>query len=248
MKIYVLSDLHLEFEGFEPPDKDVDVVVLAGDIHVESEGLLWAIDKFQDIPVIYVLGNHEYYETHKREHLASIKKIASGSNVQILENETTTIMGVQFLCCTLWTDFSLHGNPRAAKSVATRYISDYEAIKYGTSNRKIKTSDVARFHCQSVRWLSDEIEKRNHIKRIVVTHHAPSRQSLPDKLKDDKIGAAYASDLEDLVMESKAGLWIHGHIHNQNDYTIGQTRVISNPRGYSDEPNPEFIPDLVLEV
>jgi len=34
MKIRVLSDLHLEFRDWVPPESDADVVVLAGDIHV----------------------------------------------------------------------------------------------------------------------------------------------------------------------------------------------------------------------
>ena len=34
MKLQILSDLHLEFAGFEPPRPDADVVVLAGDIGV----------------------------------------------------------------------------------------------------------------------------------------------------------------------------------------------------------------------
>ena len=43
-------------------------------------------------------------------------------------------------------------------------------------------------------------------------------------------------------------LWIHGHIHDSHDYTIGNTRVIANPRGYIDELNPNFDPELVIEV
>jgi len=26
--------------------------------------------------------------------------------------------------------------------------------------------------------------------------------------------------------------WISGHVHHNNDYMIGATRMISNPRGY----------------
>jgi Icc-related predicted phosphoesterase len=27
-------------------------------------------------------------------------------------------------------------------------------------------------------------------------------------------------------------LWIHGHVHESFEYTIGQTKVACNPRGY----------------
>ena len=29
-----------------------------------------------------------------------------------------------------------------------------------------------------------------------------------------------------------ARLWLHGHVHVQHDYRVGNTRVVSNPRGH----------------
>jgi len=37
MKLHILNDLHIEFEDFDPPATDADVVVLAGDIGVGME-------------------------------------------------------------------------------------------------------------------------------------------------------------------------------------------------------------------
>lgn len=42
MKIRILSDLHLEFQDFKPPEVPSDVVVLAGDIDIKSRGIAWA--------------------------------------------------------------------------------------------------------------------------------------------------------------------------------------------------------------
>ncbi|WP_255533935.1 hypothetical protein [Polynucleobacter bastaniensis] len=39
MKIHVLSDLHLEFADFSPALNVADVIVLAGDISLRSEGI-----------------------------------------------------------------------------------------------------------------------------------------------------------------------------------------------------------------
>ena len=48
---------------------------------------------------------------------------------------------------------------------------------------------------------------------------------------------------------SRAPLWVHGHTHDSADYTIGATRVLCNPRGYSGvELNPRFDPNLLVEV
>jgi predicted phosphodiesterase len=61
MNIQLLSDLHVEFDGFAPEKTDADMVVLAGDIHVDGETMQWALESF-DKPVILVLGNHDYYQ------------------------------------------------------------------------------------------------------------------------------------------------------------------------------------------
>jgi hypothetical protein len=36
-------------------------VILADDIHIGQKGIDWAKANFQDKPLIYVFGNHEYY-------------------------------------------------------------------------------------------------------------------------------------------------------------------------------------------
>jgi hypothetical protein len=42
---------------------------------------------------------------------------------------------------------------------------------------------------------------------------------------------------------------IHGHLHRPADYLIGDTRIISNPRGYPDEiKDTSFDPALVLDL
>jgi Icc-related predicted phosphoesterase len=82
----------------------------------------------------------------------------------------------------------------------------------------------------------------------VVTHHAPSPQSVPSQFRNDPLNPAYASNLEPFIAECGAVLWIHGHIHHRADFTVGGTRVIANPRGYPIEPHTGFDPSFVVEV
>jgi predicted phosphodiesterase len=63
MRFALYSDLHLEIKAWVPPVLDVDVVILAGDIGSHTHGLIWAAASFQQ-PVIFVAGNHEYYDAH----------------------------------------------------------------------------------------------------------------------------------------------------------------------------------------
>ncbi len=64
MKIISCSDLHLEFgSNFMPPaDTDADVMILAGDILTcKDYSPLSRFLKNWHKPVLYVMGNHEYY-------------------------------------------------------------------------------------------------------------------------------------------------------------------------------------------
>jgi Icc-related predicted phosphoesterase len=62
------------------------------------------------------------------------------------------------------------------------------------------------------------------------------------------VSAAFASSLDEFVAASGVRIWVHGHLHDSADYSIGSTRVICNPRGYPEELNAGFQPGLVVEV
>jgi len=112
MRIHVLSDLHLEEQPFTPDAGDADVVVLAGDIHNGAAGIEWAEQVF-GVPVLYLAGNHEYYDGEFDAVQAAMSAAARGSPVDLLDCSERIIDGVRFLGCTLWTDYSLA--PEAAR-------------------------------------------------------------------------------------------------------------------------------------
>jgi Icc-related predicted phosphoesterase len=89
---------------------------------------------------------------------------------------------------------------------------------------------------------------RNGEKIVIVTHHAPSPQSIPPSFQESAFNPSFASDMTRFITESKAKLWIHGHIHSHSDYTVGGTRILANPRGYPGESKTGFDPGLVVEV
>jgi predicted phosphodiesterase len=101
MRIQVLNDLHLETGPKDIKATDADVVVLAGDIGVGASGLHWAREQFSGKPVVYVLGNHEFYHQSIPELTFELKKRCNNGNVHILENETFEFDGYTFLGCTL---------------------------------------------------------------------------------------------------------------------------------------------------
>jgi Icc-related predicted phosphoesterase len=247
MRIHILSDLHLEFAPFQPNNVDADVVVIAGDVHTGINGINWILQTFSVKPVIYVLGNHEYYGQKLQKLIANVKEIAHDTNVHVLDNDQTEIEDVVFLGATLWTDFRLMGDPVVAGAIAQAGMNDCRRIRLLPNYRRFLPKDARALHAQSLQWLGQQMENARGKKIVVVTHHAPSPRSIPGRFDGDPLNAAFASKLDHFVTDCGAALWIHGHIHHHSDYTIGSTRVIANPRGYPSEPNIGFDPTLVVE-
>jgi predicted phosphodiesterase len=264
VRLHILNDLHLEFARW-PKEVDVnaidaDVTVLAGDIGVGLEGVTWALAVFRR-PVIYVLGNHEYYgQRLMSELLAAARAKCRGMHVHVLENDAVVIDGVRFLGCTLWTDFALfeedERNARAMEEAGMK-MGDFRHIMagrrdggYGKNKLIPFTPAMARKrHLVSRAWLEGELAKHHDGPTVVVTHHAPSARSLSYQEPSWLMDAAYASNFEHLMGREQVRLWVHGHTHLATDYEIEGTRVVSNPRGYvPGEVVGEFKPELVVRV
>jgi len=247
MKIQILSDLHIEFGEFEYEDTGSDVVIFAGDIGVGLEGLNWIKSLNIDKPVIYVLGNHEYYH-HEIGLVKEIKSCAQ-ENIHVLNDDVIEIGGVRFLGSTLWTDFLLFGETDKYYSVqhAKKGMADFEVIKL--KGKRFSPEDSIQLHEKSRDWLKCMLSIPFEGKTVVVTHHLPSEKSVPPRFSKDMLTPAFASNLEELMDEGRVALWIHGHTHDAYDYEIYGTRIVCNPRGYFGyERTDNFHSDLVIEI
>ncbi len=252
MKILIYSDLHLEFADYCAPAADYDVVILAGDIHLGADGVHWARREFPDVPVIYICGNHEYYRGEIESVHQQLREAAAGSQVRFCENETVRIDDIRFICATLWTDFAVQGNKEINMIQAGGMMNDYRLIRFGGS--VLQPYDTECFHQASRQFLASELSAgaEGVSKTVVVTHHAPSARSLVGKRVGDALCNAYASSLDWMMHEFAPDLWIHGHTHESVDYRIGETRVISNPRGYARKANAhgnrDFKPVCIIDL
>lgn len=255
MKMAIYSDLHLEFGKFVPPALDADVVILAGDIGKKHYGLRWAAETFPKQQIVHVAGNHEFYGERHDCVLSYLRKEQKryGGRAHFLNNDEIVIEGVRFLGSTLWTDFALFGDDlrERAMVVAGNLMNDYFRIRKGPSlegrTSRLEPADTLRFHQRSVSWLSKRLSESFDGPTVVVTHHAPSFASIPVEFRENRVSAAYASNLEHLVEQSD--WWIHGHTHSSLNYQVGNATVLCNPRGYSGyEMNPQFQHDLVVEI
>jgi len=248
MKLHILSDLHLGFSPMQAENVDADLVILAGDIHEGAAGVRWARKQF-DCPVLYVPGNHEYYQTEwtMDELLCEMRYEAEDTQVHVLDCDSIEISGVRFLGTTLWTD--LHDKPfNGIECGVLGSDTGYIRVAKG----KGFTSDIAQPLFEKNRaWLKSELAKPFAGRTVVVTHHAPSGQSLHTQFAFNPWNSCFITDMEALMGDG-IDLWVHGHTHSNFDYSIKGTRVICNPRGYTNSfggtENPVFDPGLVVAL
>ena len=244
VRIRPLSDLHFNRREIELPDVAADLVVLAGDIHCGTKGVIEAKSRFPGSPVLYVLGNHEYYHQDILRTVQAMEQAAAGSNVHILERRSIELCGVAFFGCTLWTDFNLTGDAAAAKQ---SWRSESSRIWFGREDVAFSPELALQFHQLSLEALKQASAAAKG-RLVIITHHAPSRRSLSEAQLGKPSAGAFAVDCEKLIEQSGAVLWIHGHTHRHVDYRIGRTRILSNPLGYEKEKDTGFDPTLCIEV
>lgn len=262
MKITIASDVHLEFGMLNLVNPGADVLVLAGDIMIAQDlhdhtpesiaktlsqttklgSRQLAAQKFRNFlkqaseqfrHVIYVAGNHEFYHGKWHASLNHIRhECEQWTNVTFLENETCTIDDVVFVGATLWTD--MNNNDWHTKYHIKHAMSDFRVIKNDQNGfHSITPDDVIMRHRESLEFIKSAVAATVDKKVVVVTHHAPSDQSVAVCYQDDTLmNGGYRSNLEDFILDSNIALWLHGHTHHDFDYMMGNTRVVCNPRGY----------------
>ena len=233
MRIYFLSDVHLEVASYAPPRTGADLVVLAGDIHNGAAGIEWARATF-DGTILYVAGNHEYYDGEFGTVQDGLAAAASRNGVRLLDCTEHIEGDVRFLGCTLWTDYSLvplEHRARVIENSRTRN-PDFEAIRYGT--RKFAPEDAIALATRHRGWLEERLDEPCAGTTVVITHFAPHPLSIAPFYANHPANPSFVLDLAQMM--GRAALWIHGHTHTRFDYRVRGTRVVCNPRGYPGEP------------
>ena len=262
MKIAVCSDLHLEFGGLILTNTDnADVLILSGDICVAKDLLELGSpmskseaihdffkncsDEFKH--VIYIVGNHEHYHGDFRDTVSDLKyNLHYLQNLYILDKETVTLEGVTFVGGTLWTD--MNGEDPMTLNAIGSMMNDFRCVK--NSNKKVSFRDadghfherVAKFspqdavedHRKMVDYIRHVVQGQDNKKFVVVGHHAPSRISTHPKYQNETLmNGGYSSTLDFFIeAHPQIKLWTHGHTHEVFDYTLNETRIVCNPRGY----------------
>ena len=247
MKLYVTSDIHLEFGDCIIENTDnVDVLILSGDImiaqdmHDHSEESLRAgivteslgarqaqAVRFREFlrrcsdnfpHVVYVAGNHEFYNGKWPAGIEYLREeCAKFPNVYFMENDAKTIGDHTFIGSTLWTDMN-RGDPITLYHIAGM-MNDYRIIRNSDHGfRRLTPEDTALRHRDSLKYIQQMIEGQFDQKFVVVGHMSPSKLSTHPRYADDTMmNGAYSSSLDEFIIDHPQ-IKLWTHGHTHEDF------------------------------
>ncbi|WP_323717816.1 metallophosphoesterase family protein [Paracoccus aminovorans] len=221
MNILITADLHLDlwaragrdpFAGILPVLRDLDALIIAGDLANDPQrNWPWALSR-----------------------IARLVSPAPGSTeagAHLAQKQVLTFGTCRLLCCTLWTDFALTGNPEAAMARAGMGMLDYVRIRRAEGGL-IRPEDTVAIHRDHLDWLTREIARPWPGHTLIVTHHAPSA-AVSGPISS--ISPAFASDLESWIEAHQPDYWFFGHTHRPLSTRIRGAPVVNVSLGYPDE-------------
>ena len=238
-----MSDLHFEhlpdygeslLAALDP--QGADALVLAGDIlsFTLPDQALAAFDRFAKAygTVFYVPGNHEYYRTGPQAGDALLEELQGAvAGLIVLEpGRVVEFGGHRFLGGTLW--FGRHPKDNLYRIA----LNDFRLIE-----------DFTPWVWEENRRCAEFLRRELREGDVVITHHLPSERSTPPAFAGSPISMFFVSDQEALIAERRPALWMHGHTHRPCNYSLGQTRVMANPKGYPKERRGPYAP-MVIEL
>jgi Icc-related predicted phosphoesterase len=238
MKICLISDLHLDHCEYYEDMPDADCLLIAGDIANGGLHTLYLykqqmfFDKCRkhfDENWYNIQGNHEFYNEDWDMALDPY-------TVELNDD-------IVLIAATLWSGED--------SRLAYNMLNDSLYIENFTWEKMYDR------HKEHLNYIEDELKKYVGKKTIVMTHHAPHRNSIHERFWRNpatiEMNAAFFTPLDHIFESDYApDIWVHGHVHNSFDYVVNNTRVLCNPRGYCNEfgrrENVEFDPLFVFEI
>lgn len=265
MKIQLLSDLHNEFlrSGKRVPshqwsgtipETDADIIILAGDIDIGTNGAKWAIQESERLckPILYVLGNHEFYDHEYWSLKENILTLCEGTQVFCLDSDVFMLDDVRFMGATLWTNYK--ADIRVPQDLAMLHVDktleDHHLIKFklDDSVERFKPEYALAIHLKELQWLEAQLAKSTDSKTVVISHHGPHAVCQHPDFPLNEMTTAFHSDLDHLIESSDIDSWVFGHTHANVDTVIFDTRVVSNQAGYPGENVSNFDACFTIEI
>lgn len=158
MRVQIFSDLHA---GVAPLKritvaKDVALVIVAGDVAEGAQNAFVTLRRIvpEAVPVVFTMGNHEYYRRFLGEELALARALAPNFNIHLLENDCIVVGDgtVRVAGASLWTDYRMFGdsNAPAAMHAARVGMNDHRLIGWKRKPwERFRPQEAALLHAAS---------------------------------------------------------------------------------------------------
>ena len=240
MKFHILSDIHREkikYKEHKIPVTDSDAIIFAGDI---DNGFKSVADYCKRIaqdhqkPVFYVLGNNCMYG----QDLYKLKEAWYGADIDsvfYLDDGIRHQLGKYTLHgCGLWPMYQGLSTDEIIDNDKIRLLKGGKNI-FGQDGNIITAFEHIEMTKKSIELLDKGLGKQKD--NIVITHFAPSFKSQYEHFPNDTGHGAHANNIENFILSHDVKLRIHGHIHFECEYHVGETLVYANPMppGIEDE-------------
>ena len=236
MKIQYASDLHMEFYDNSvflsrgPFKVAGDVLVLAGDTfplkefdaYAQHRFFDWCADNFRE--TLLVPGNHEYYGDNLARYDISWE-LKIRDNVTMYQNRSVVIDDAEFILSTMWSNIPAKDSFKVRKG-----MSDFTLIR--AALMPLSPTIYNAVHKRDLAFIKKAVAESKAEKKVVVTHHTPSRLLVAPEFQGSILECGFTVDLTDYIETSGIDLWIYGHSHRSIDRLIGHTQVVSNQVGY----------------
>lgn len=199
MRIAAMADLHVQEnsygffrEIFQEISKKADILLLCGDLthegRIKEAQVLGEELSFCTIPVLGILGNHDYTNDEDRE----IKKILSDHHLNILDTEPylfkdVSFAGVKGFC----GGFDKHVTAPFGEKILKEFVMEAvsEAMKLEQALRRMNTE-----------------------KKIVMLHYSPIRETVVGE-PPEIYNLLGTSRLNEPIDNFGANAVFHGHAH-----------------------------------
>jgi predicted phosphodiesterase len=250
LRIGFTSDVHLECGNYSERMGVFDiepchVFILCGDIleiqmlnkPAYREAMLdffqYGLDRHG--LVVWVPGNHEYYNTDYIP-MGELKQVAKsiegelGNCFKFISNnaEFVDIENTRLIFSTLWTQIHESGEFISRRMYDYQYIISDRMPEFGSDPCQIEVEEITHLSIaasKAIRNVSNNIKDKA---LICFTHHVPTYAVAPPS-GYDPFRYAYYNEYDWLVNRFSA--WVFGHTHIKTDKMVGNTLLLSNPVG-----------------
>lgn len=211
VRIAAVGDTHIGLNGegalrpaLERVHEQADVLLLAGDLTNHGEAaeaqVLAAELHALPIPIVAVLGNHDYHRGQERE----IRAALESAGVRVLEEESTVIQTRDL-------------------RIGIAGVKGFGGGFKGACASEFGEEEMKAFirHTKSkARSLSEQLSRLDADVRIALTHYSPARNTLEgEKLEIYPFLGSHL--LGDAIEEAGCHLALHGHAHKGTE--LGNT-------------------------